>query len=105
MGANDFDVAIVGLVELDTIGGKFMWSCGAGPDHTQTCLDRVFASMELLDRWLLARLLLLHETSEDAVLCMELLALQKGTKLFKFYNSWLQHDDFNDKFHTVWAPS
>lgn len=34
LGARDFDEVVSGLIELDVVGGKYMWRNGLGADRT-----------------------------------------------------------------------
>lgn len=60
LGAAEFEAAIKGLVELDTIGGKYTWMTGTGLEHTKTRLDRMLASLQWVTIWPRAVLLMLH---------------------------------------------
>lgn len=49
--------------------------------------------------------LVLGTSSDHAGLYLQLTQLEKGSKPFKFYNSWLRGDEFNTKFKKAWATT
>lgn len=94
---------ISGFTELETIGGEFTWSNGAGALHTRSKLDRVLGNAHWITRWPQVRPRLVFETTSDhAGIHIQLTRIEKGTTPFKFYNSWLRERDFNDQFKEAW---
>lgn len=50
VGADEFELAISGFTELDTIGGYFTWSNGIDPLHTRSRLDRAIGNQGWIAR-------------------------------------------------------
>lgn len=52
LGAAEFKWDIEGLIELDTLDGKFTWMNGTGVEHTKTRLYRMLAILEWVGDYL-----------------------------------------------------
>lgn len=88
------------MTELNTIGRHFMWSKGFRPQHTMTKLDRALGNtLWNITCWLqIHPTLLFGNSSDHASLLMEFFEVKKGSKPFKYYNSWLRQELFNNVF-------
>lgn len=65
-------------------------------------IDRIFGNKRWLDRWPLLRPRLLNKTSSDhSALLLELVELERGSKPFRYFSSWLQYEDFNECFRAT----
>lgn len=106
VGAGEFESAISGFTELEAIGGSFTWSNGVDAQHTKTRLDRALGNARWTARWPQTRPKLLLGTSSDhAALHLQLTRLEKGATSFKFYNTWLLDELFNNEFKAAWKFS
>lgn len=65
VGANDFEQAVNGFTELETLAGFFTWNNRSGPLHTNSKIDRAFGNPNWLSCWLNTSLILIHNTSSD----------------------------------------
>lgn len=87
VGASKFNNAIKGLTELKAIGRLYTWCNGVILKHIQTKLDQALKNMNWISGWPQVQSVLLFANSSDhAMLLIELLPVERGTKPFKFYN-------------------
>lgn len=99
VGALEFYQAFESLTKIESIGGRYAWCNGYSLQQTKTKLDLTFNSNGWITRRPQVRPTLLMENSRDhAALFIELLAVERSTKPFKFYNSWLRQASFNRTF-------
>lgn len=106
MGATEFETEINGFTELEVVGGVFTWANGTMPNHTRSRLDRALGNPLWIARWPQVRpMLILDTTSDHAGLHIQLTQPEKGSSLFKFFNSCLRDDEFNSEFKDAWATS
>lgn len=100
----EFNNATKCLLELDAVGEPFTWCNGFDMQHTKSKLDRVFVNHNWAIKWpQVCPLLVFANSSDHAAILLELLPFEKGSKPFKFYNSWLHQSSFNDLFRNAWA--
>lgn len=103
VGADEFEEAIARLVELNTVGGKFTWQNGVGKVHTGSRLYTILGNDTWIEQWPHALPQLHHGTPSDhLVMFLELIQLEKGSKLFNFYNTWIKDETFNEFFRRAW---
>lgn len=104
VGAFEFNHAMEELIELGTIGWPNTWCNDYGLQHMKTKLDRVFVNQNwLIWRPYVRSTLLFRNCCDNVAIFIELLPIEKGSKPFKFYNSWLCQALFNNLFQTAWA--
>lgn len=103
VGASEFESAIYGFTELEAIRGDFTWENGTESQHTRFRLNRVLGNLQWITKWpQTCPRLILGMTNDHAELHIQLTQTEKGSMPFKFYNSWLKEEEFNDEFRRTW---
>jgi len=74
---------------LQAIGGDFTWNNkAAGPNFTQSKLDRAFTDLRWIDIWPQARVEFYKgSTSDHATMIITFSSIEKGGKPFRLYDS------------------
>ncbi|XP_074327330.1 uncharacterized protein LOC141665251 [Apium graveolens] len=94
------------LVELDLMGGNFMWEKSKGkPNWVKERLDRVFVTEEWWKKFPLCMLKVSHATSSDhepiQISLCDTSVLRKQFR-FRFENSWLKEPSFKEENIKAW---
>lgn len=89
--------------ELQTTGGLHTWSNGRGCQHTKSRLDMAFRNLRWITRWRqMCPHLLFGNTSDHAVIQIDLINVESGCKPFCGFNSWIRILTFNEIFRKAW---
>lgn len=97
-GSNEFisSTDSAHLVKLPSLAGEFTWSNNPPRDNfRQITIDRAFDNQEWTEKWPNTRVGFFRRLMRDhASMTINFSTIQKGTRPFKVYNSWLNKPDF-----------
>lgn len=103
-GARRFNqfISVSGLCDLQMGGKKFTRMSKYGSKLSK--IDRILVSREFVNKWPHAQLLALpREFSDHCPLILKSLPIDFRPTPFKFYNSWILHDDLSSLVKDSWS--